>query len=442
VSVQAHWARHLLWDSAHTFGRESGTQTDFDFSSQQFYGQGPDANEALSLSIAFDLAASGDALLSDDERDASLVRTFDAFIAEILRDVASRTPNGERYSENIRFKDYFDYYPIHVSLWLEQPYSFPRGDKIRYFSQLPDQAEIREAFSSYFKIPVPENQRATITISKDSAGNVAELSVANHDLVSLSATSVHTRSGIYFALQKGGVTDFSGISGGFGIYLLPAATIPDNKGAELPTLDYHHLRTVYSLEESAFVQSLSLSADESCLNLITRENGIPFLTVIELATMTEKQKLSLCEDVGDEWFVTYYAKGLLFVLLNDRFVLAESQGDNTYQIALASARNVELLNEELVASGNYLRYNPLPSWDGKRLALVTATQRQRPDLYGDSYDNAYGYDGVCGFVLEIFDESGLTYKGRYESSLDVLAMRKDYSDRCHLIDTGGLSLHW
>ncbi|MDR3271844.1 MAG: hypothetical protein LBT32_10120, partial [Peptococcaceae bacterium] len=433
VSVQAHWARHLLWDSAHTFGRESGTQTDFDFSSQQFYGQDSYTGETLFLSIAsnFSSSGTGGTLLSDDEGVPALIHMYDASVVGILRDVASRTQNGARRSESIRFKDYFDYYPIKVSFIPEELYYFLRDDE----------DEIRAAFSGYFKIPVADNHSATVEISKDSAGNVAAISVEYHGPVSLGAASVHTGSGIYFALQTGGVTDFSGISGGFGLYLLPAATMLDDQGAELPAFDYHQLSTVYSLHESAFVQSLNLSEDESCLNLITLEDEVLFLTVIELATMTEKQKLPLCEDVGDRWMQATYAEGLMFVLLgDDQFVLAELHEDNTYQIALAHARNVELLNEEFLANGYYRWSNPLPSWDGERLALVTATQR--PDLYGDSYDNSYGYDGVCGFVLEIFDASGLTYKGRYESSLDVLAMRKDYNDRCHLIDSRGLSLHW
>ncbi|NLC89986.1 MAG: hypothetical protein GX681_08010, partial [Clostridiaceae bacterium] len=53
----------------------------------------------------------------------------------------------------------------------------------------------------------------------------------------------------------------------------------------------------------------------------------------------------------------------------------------------------------------------------------------------------YSYD-TCGFMVEVFRQDGLAYKGIYHSSLDVLATQDNSNGRVRLIDTGALSLGW
>jgi len=455
VSVQTQLAQHLLWDSVYTFGQEPNTQTTFDFSSKPRNWQGEYIANALSLDILsdFSISAYGGDLLSDSERDSIFRNEWDSALSQDITsmsaffyDVASRTKNGEQHSETINIRDYYEYYSINVNFFEYQmsPNYFIRydGEGRQYISKQVDYIETREVFSNYFKIPVPENHRVTVDIHKDSAGNVVQISLTQESPVWLRAVSVDTKPGIYFALETEGLTDLRDINGNFGIYLLPASTILDYDGAELPTLDYHNLSAVYPLDESVHVQRLDLSEDESCLNLLTIEDDILFLTVIELATMTERQKLPLFDNIGEQrWQNVIYKGGLFFLLLDDaRFVLAQMSGDSIYQIVLSDARDYELLNEDVFASGYYRHYDPVVSWDGARLAIVTAAQPFFTHI-DNGYTFGHIYD-ICGFEVEIFDEDGLKHKGIYKNSLDVMATMTDYYGRCRLIDSGGLSPSW
>ena len=458
VSVQTQLSQRLVWNSTYTFEKEPVTQTDFAFSTERLPWRSPYTGGALALSLVYDFSASttGGSLLYDygyEENVASMHGI--ASVDRILRDVASRTHNGERHTERVSLKDYYDYYPIGVDLRATRIrnnnyYYMNHMNEERYVSQIADERKIREAFNRYFLIPVSEEHRVTVEINKDSMGNVVAVSTSQESPAQLSSISVDTTRGIYFSLQTGGLTDTSSIiysGGGHGIHLLPASTIyDDEEDIELLTLDYENLSTVYFLEETVSVMRIDLSEDESCLNLITEEDGVLFLTVIEIATMAEKQKLSLLEFVDSNWIYTaIYAEGVLFVLLDDaRFVLAQFDGDNTCKIVLSGLREHKLLNEESFDRGYYRWNEPFISWNGERLALIEATQRFVPDDDSDP-DSRVGFSyGISGFIVEVYNEkSELAYKGIYESSLDALAADHNHNDdRCQLIDSGGLSLNW
>lgn len=445
VSVQAQLAEHLAWDSVYTFGKQAATKTDFKFSTTALQWRPDNTSELLSISIPSDLSVTTSGSMLDDTAGASAPGPeFDSFIV-LLRDVASRTNNGESHKETVNYKDYYDYYPISVDLWTEpeQYYSAYDDKGEQYIGQMTGEGEMSRAFGSYFKIPVLEDDRITVEITKDTAGNVVGMSTSKNSPVWLSTVSAKHENGIYFALQmEDGLTDYSEITGGFGIYLLPASTIEDDDGNELPTLDYEKLSTVYSLSETAKIYRLFLSEDKSCLNLITMENDNLLLTVIDMDTMADKQVLPLFTDVASEAGLqtASYVDGLLFVLLNDgRFVLAGKMGDNTYRTALSGVRNMELLNEDSFSGGYFRWFEPVLAWDGKRLALITATQRFVPRHNDVSI--GYSYD-TCGFMVEVFRQDGLAYKGIYHSSLDALATQDNYNGRVRLIDTGALSLGW
>jgi len=282
-----------------------------------------------------------------------------------------------------------------------------------------------------------------------------EHSVTSNTWLRLQASGVVTEDGIYFVVWSDDVTDFSNISGGFGIYLLPSAALIADEGVfvrtrytpstpaliadgsdgnEILTLDIHNLSTVFPLCEYATTLNLNLSDDESALYLLSIENETLFLTVVEIATMTERQKLPLLDNVSDNWFQNMqFEDGILFVMLWDgRFVLAEMDCDNIYQIALTGVRNENLLDHDTLESMHGRGGEQLLSWDGERLALVTMTLRMFTSPYG--WESRYE---TRGFALEIFDSSGLRYMGVFDNSLDVLAGHGRI-----LIGTRGLSLSW
>ena len=458
VSVQAQLARHMTWDSVHTFGRTSGnvekpnpqptsdTKTDFMFSPAQLEWMSPYTGSVLSLSIAsgFSGSSTGGSLLDDDLLDPSFYGPGRITFYKILQDVASHAKSSERHTESVLLRDYSEYYPVTASLMF-LPNSFidpiPRSSYSQQFAYPQTEIEAEKAFSDFFRIPVPENNRISVEVYKDSTGNVVELSVSNDSSMWLNTASVNSKAGIYFTLEAVGEEGRNNIRGDYGVYLLPVSSIHDKNAYMYPPFDYHDLRTVYKLDKSVSVLTLDLSEDERCLNLITSEGGSLYLTVIELATMTEKQKLLLFSDVGDFWLqCSTYTDGILFVLLdNARFIVAQLNRDGVYQVELTGERNVGLLHEKSLESGYYRWYDTNIAWSGERLAIVT--ENQRFITYDDDYSAGYPQDS-CGFVIEIYDEGGLQYKALYESSLDALVKREHDKDWCRLIDSGGLSVKW
>ena len=445
VSVSAHLGYHLLWDTAFIFGQTQQTHTDFSFHPSQFRRVPELVSAPLSLSIPLDFnsTTSGGDLL--DAREGSVMHYSDFTGAyDMLLDVASRTQNGGQHTETLYLRDYYEYYPISAYISPGPNYYFRQADMLS-ISQAPDEASVKEAFSDFFRFPVPRGKTITVTIRKDSVGNVVGIRTEreSEDILYLYAIGLETENGVYFTLKTEGIDDFSNIPGGFGIYLLPAKAVIGEPDTEyLPTLDYRNIQTVYSLDDSTTVaelkstMSLTLSEDGSCLNLITYEDGGCYLTVIELDTMTEKQKIPLFEDISETFLITAnYVDGLLYAALSDnRFMLAEKSAGNTYRPVLIGARDRFLSFEDF-----HDWYDPNIAWDGHRLALVTRYMRSFAVNAEVFY---FTREDTCGFTLEIYDESGLMYKGAFESSLDVLTLDSRNSPTCRLIDPGGLSAQW
>ena len=469
ISVQSHLKRHLLWNATHTFGQESNTKTDFKFSLNGYNWLSEYPREILTLYTPSDFGSStnGRDLLSDDVEASPFFDPVRA-VEKILRDVASRTENGERHTEIVYFKDYYDYYQLYATLYTEDNYYMQYTDDIEgQYITLLDFDRVSSEFNRYFRLPVSHNHQIEVNVLKDAVGNVVDLSTRTiGNPFWLYALSVSTDHGIYFTPQTGNKIEFSGnadgfgsglddgaeysIDGGSGIYLLPESTIINDNGSVLPTLDFNNLHKVHSLDKMVSVLKLELSEDKSCLNLFTREGGRVFLTVFDAATTALRQKLLLFDNANDSSLhFEQFADGLMFVLLGDsRFVLAEPNDEGLFRITLSLERELELLgNEPPSALGYYNWRQPLVCWSGERLALISVNRRFVPsigvfsDANYDGYPTAYSYE-ICGFVLEIFDESGLRYRGSYESTLDVLTLQINGDERCIPAGTKGPSAHW
>lgn len=129
-----------------------------------------------------------------------------------------------------------------------------------------------------------------ISIRKSASGNSvgAGGSTLGPDSYSASTQSVLTADACYFTLNaltaQGKVIDVSQIEGGFGLYRLPCGSQPFNIDA---------LEMVYPLNPTASVWHMAVNAAETQLLLFTDEGGQAWLTVIDLASMTEVQRLFL-----------------------------------------------------------------------------------------------------------------------------------------------------
>ena len=443
VTVSAHLDYHLLWETAHTFGDPPQTNTEFSFHTSKFVSERIYLPEPIGLSnTRYSQYYGGLGIFLDDVENDRLPQEL-MQSHDMLRDVASRIENGQQYTEVMFFSDYFDIYPIHASIrfdtFVANYYHENGGESLSRLYK-----EVNEAFTNYLRIPVSKGEQVTVTMRKDFAGNIVELNYIMTAETYLHSRSVETDDGIYLAVSLEVPVDSETSFDGVIICFVPTVLVFDEQGYAYKTLDYHNIQTVYPTKDtetehkSHTICSIALSDDGSCLNMITFEDGDCYLTIIEIDTMSDVQKLIIFDGIGEAFSCEVnYFEGLLYTSLgDDRFALMERTADNSYRLVLTGTRNYRLSFE----NGHYLQNTQL-AWNGERLALVSSYRRYVPDHGGVYISEA----SSCGFVLELIDSKGQQYKGAYESSLDVLGRTDDmYYYACRLIDsnTDGLSVSW
>ena len=434
IEINTHYNYHLFWDTTHTFGLPPLTNTDFSFYTLEFYWTQEYTPEPIALRIGTHYAISSTIGAGLMDLDASVITSN----YSILHDVASRTNNEEQHTETLYLIDYFQYYPIIADVQIGAYYYDKQGavqqNRSRY------DAGLNEALTSFFMLSVMEDDTITVSISKDYVGNVYSIDSMHGYGYTFSSFSIESKDGIFIAISMPEVFSLME-QDGVAIYFIPTASFVGYDAEDYTMLDYEHISKVYPLSDSALlhesqsVRSLALSEDSTCLNLITVDDNYCYLTVIDIETMTAIFEIILLENFEDNYYVeTYYVNGLLYVALNDgRFVLLESGADNTYHHVLSGSRDHLLSFEEY-----HHLWRPRIAWNGERLAIVSDYRRMIMLDVGYYYSEG----SSCGFVVEIYDSSGLLYKGAYESSLDVLSSQEgSFYYICRQLD-GGLSVSW
>lgn len=407
---------HLFWDTVYTAGSEPETQ--FRFSQQEEYVRGSVVHQGLSLEVYGDFGISGSI---DLNQDAELYG-----MAKPIRDVASRTPAGQEHSETVLLSDYYDSYPIFVTLDLPGGLMWNSQDR---YSSADEFWAIRERLNQklkeFFVIPVLAGHRVTVSIEKDPDGTTYGVGVSSFSDsgINLWSYSAVTPQACYFSFNNrtwdGGVADTSHIPGGYGVYRLPYAT-----GDGETSVEPDGLATVCPLDAEATVEWMGVSNDQGEVLFLVQEDGRHDLMVLDGATGAQKQRLPIAEGQPDQdlWEVYCYDDFLAVHLSGDQLVILESTPDG-YCKALSAriSKAMEL--------GLSMNRNTAMAWDGNRLAIASF-------LWRESY-----YDQGCGFYLAAFDENGLNFCSVYHSSLDA-GPELDYSQRCLPVDADPLQLYW
>ncbi|MDY5594298.1 MAG: hypothetical protein SPF59_01335 [Oscillospiraceae bacterium] len=395
VQLRTKCAGHLLWETHYAAGAPDGTYTDFTFS----YRTLQDSEESyagLDLYTIWNYSYGGPLGETADEREKPQLKLF--------RDVASRLGDASQRMETLALRDYYEFYPLDG--YLDLPALRENGGTPLVAEYVPIQ--------SFFRIPVPEDVRVTVTVRRDSETKYYDCAVT---AVPGSGWNLWTNSvvagddTVYFALgfrtENGDIVDTSRIPGGVGIYRLSVAEEPAS------------LETVFPLDPADEVSDLHLSADGRRLLLITLEGDTYYLTVIDLETMTALQKLPVLEDAVDSGFrcadykddflvVQFYTEPLeqhdehgTLVMHFDaepqhRFVVITAPETGNYAVALRGDVDAN--------DGAWQGYEGSTEMDFNGEALVIA---------------APWYEGIVprGFWLSVYGADGLRYSGRYASSL-------------------------
>lgn len=429
VDISVCCSSHLFWDTRLDLGENNNTvRTDFLFSQaakRAPYSGQEYSGVSLNLPGNFDYHSTGGIDLEEQ-------RTYDLSLGslyELLKDVADRAPNGEEYTEQVYFRDYYELYPLTVYVDLPAYYYEYTNDE-EYISQAggDENGAINRKIAEFFKIPVDEDYQVKVTVFKSSDGRITDLNVEDANdrgLYYLYTSNVVTNRACYFLLEAGGDIDTSLIPGGRGIYCLPY-----DVQADTAIVNVDGLSMVFPLEED--VEPMVFESDPSGerLLLFTREEEKLYLRVIRMEDMEQLQKLYLT-DYPDDAYVSGYNIFEDFIYLEgDNVVLAELTDSGEYAVRISTP--AALVDEDVGVDirMDYQGYDM--AWDGERLAVVKSFRKNYADFY---------YFSAGSFLLWVYDETGLVYCGRYDSSLNA-CQPVGGSNMLGLFGDKGLTAEW
>ena len=213
--------------------------------------------------------------------------------------------------------------------------------------------------------------------------------------------------------------DTSLIPGGYGIYAFyyNRGDSGDSTGIMADTL-----QNVYSLEKETSVFHLSTSYNKTELLIYTNEGGKAYLTVLDIDTLEQKQKLQIAEE------------GLYSVHEYDNFIVAESEKNITVLTSDKDGYTVEYT----VPKANVIYEKCQDFWnvgdmdfkDGK-----LATVGKIIDV-----DDGFGFE-KCGFFVSVYNKDGLCFYAEYSNALDVNT-NGDHNKSCRPADIEANTIKW
>ncbi|MDF3001071.1 MAG: hypothetical protein K0Q48_1190 [Bacillota bacterium] len=409
VMNQTHYGYHMFWNTTYRMGSDLSVESDYRYSQAQEREDEVRPSE-LQLYTNINFAMSGDIDLSKDD--------WDDLPRQAAVDVAKRTPNGETYEEELFLADYYRFYPVTLEVYLSE------GRNTLYSAQ--------HDMADYFKIPVPQDHKVRVAITKGNNGavNYVEQSSIKGDFRISAGSAAVTESGGYFAISVSGENDEqitlpAGISG---IYFLPFTETKEGIESSL-----ENLHRGYPLKETEQVLNLIKDPKEERLLLFTRENKAVMLSVIDMETMEliQKSKLGEAEEDLGLWNVKEYDSFLVVTLSDYHFLLLQRGSDGLFALKFAGNFN------QYGKIGEKLQLDTAAmDFDGSHLA-VAAYQPYTSSRQGSG---EYQYFASHSTYLMIYDKDGLVFAGQYDQSSDDLPVQIDNSKSVRSIDRNPLSV--
>lgn len=446
VDLHAHYADHLFWNTTCTFGEETAGDTDYSFSAQARRQQWPPIHGGITLY--------SDPLVGVDMSDDMDISGLEAAYRELLAEIEV----GEEGNRTIFLKDYLDYYPLEILINLpgvdvnvqEWEIANEKSDT----GLIPGtEAYVVTKLREYFRIPVLETEQYDIHIEKYSQSSIhswggGTAAAPESDRYNMSTRNTYTDDACYFTIEShsynGNLVDLSLLPDGYGLYRLPyGKPRTDEKGVELCGVDVDALEMVYPLNPEIELLGLDVSADQTELLLHAVENGVYSMTVIDLATMETRQilKIADCPEGSAGWQLFNEGDFLLVTLsYTQRLALIDKDESGQYVLRHCWDKQPEELDTlplAILSGKGYLNATVL-DYDGKCLVMAEPLQNRRYEL-----DDKLYKEEICGFLLAVYDESGLAYCGEYVSSLNTgRDLQRQYPFYCRNRDREDLAVTW
>lgn len=424
VKIGSQMEHRLYWDTIYTIGEQPVTE--YRYYSSKYYETGVRGEYSGVRFEGFpNYGSSGSGIESVGEETG---------FGDAYRELAEQLPAGTSGSKRIYVKDYYEYYPVWVSIeteYFDQDYceGFWMGSH-----NVVDETEMKkvsEAFRSFFKVPVLEDEIYVIELTKNRAGDVVEIGGQSNGLRDdIEADGFYWQTATawdenycYFTFvpysAMGKEVDTSLIPGGFGIYRLPF--YQDEEGM------YHvkaeELTMVYALEPESVKGELHLeSGQQGEVLLVTgNENQLCYQT-IRTDIWELKQEFFIEKEAEDRVTLWHREEDFMVWVIGERLLVVSESEERGYEKQIF----IPLKEGSLIWEGaQSYRGQGAVDWNGKQLLYaVHGVAAETKYLHGVAYD--------CDVSIGIYDETGEVYRGEYLSSLHADKEREEK----HVYDGG------
>ena len=389
---------HLFWDTAVSLGTETLLpETVFAFSQWERREEEPFVPWAeISISgTNYGISSSGGIDFAEERWVSRELMLLPA------ADVAERTAAGETREEVVALGAYYTCYPLYLDV----------RHQSRAYVEFP--VEEQQKLTDYFQVAIPPEHTVRVSVTKDRAGNVAEVNCQDEaGAPKLCCQAAAGRDGVYVYLStlsdRGEPVDLIRSAGGSGVYFIPmveqeqaVSRVRNSTGESLTAMkpDTARIRLVRSLDAGlGDSESLSLGADGSRLLLYTAAGGTLSLSVLDAATGETVQELTLLEDAGADavlWTV-HRREGFQLAALSDGSFALVLEERNVCRLALTGRSGLDT-----DYGYDILFQDPVLAWDGTRLVCAANS-------------NIYRLDGT---YLAVFDRHGTAFAARYDHSI-------------------------
>lgn len=420
----------LFWETTHTVGMQQKTQTEGWLKPMGHHESGDEIEDRFTLEMY-----SGGSSTSTGNMELEVHAPYG--MEEIFADVAERTNAGESRTEQLRYRDYREYYPYTVRMVI---------DGQECVNDDRDSRDEQSAVLGDIRIPIPEDCYVDITIHKNEDGGVYgyDYNMIDGGLARLDTFYVVTDDAMYYAVDAryrddGSEGPVEGMKDWYGIYKM-SYRIVKNGDFEVVEPDLENIEKVIPLDTDVRLLDMQISEDESKLLLFIAEQDVSYLKVIDFETLETVQQVELFpaeQDVvsnrviSKEGFLVWIAGNYLMVNDYRMAVLTESESGN-YELEFIGDLWPKKIREE---NGRLQRSisKIAVDYDGEKLAVIY------PQPYYYSYEKR-DEKGTCTFWLMVYDETGMLYLGEYAASQGI---GEDYGNvYCNIRDDVKMDVSW
>ncbi len=406
ISVEYEHSNNMFWKAKVRINETDSVESEFDFryhsrlvSEYNYAGITPYSSMHYSLN-------------RNDPNAEGLDKAY--------KEIYDNTPFGTEKTVTVKIADYYDYYPVSVTIHIPG-YSYRSFDTVNSsgYQSVASKA-ITEAFNNFFKIPVSENDTIDITVDKDESDGMSSNTI-HTNFYNLASDCVLGENTCYIYIENSNYdntkADTSLIPGGYGVYAIEYGTEYEY-GVDLASL-----RTVFSLPEDESVSRISLKEDMNLMYIFTRTGSKGYVYVIDTNGFSKLQKLKV------ELPVYYHiSEGEGFFLLSgdEKIELIEIYESGQCGSLFTAAKPYYIDN-----SYHDLYISASLDFDGEKLICADYLHEGR-----------FRSLELCSFYVAVYDKTGLLYYGEFNCSLSANPNPSKYAYNCLPNSINYINVKW